>query len=126
MAGVEDSVRLHILRGDDVNACDDKGLTPLMIAASRNGASTCRLLLGSGADARLLNAAGLDALTLAKLAGALDAARILESALAIGYERSGDPLESTGAEPRASIAAIGTNVETLAAARRHLTPIAGE
>jgi len=27
MAGVEDSVRLHIQRGDDINACDDKGLT---------------------------------------------------------------------------------------------------
>ena len=114
MAGVEDSVRLHIQRGDDINACDDKGLTPLMIAASRNRASTCSLLLDSGADARLLNAAGLDALTLAKLAGAHDAAKILESALAIGYECSGDPLESRGVEPGTSIAAVGTNVETLA------------
>ena len=111
LAGVDDSVRLHIQRGDDINACDDKGLIPLMIAASRNRASTCRLLLDSGADARLLNAAGLDALTLAKLAGAHDAAKILESALAIGYERSGDPLESWDAEPGASITAIGTNVE---------------
>ena len=67
MAGVEDSVRLHIRRGDDVNARDDKGLTPLMIAASRNRAGTCKLLLDSGADAQLLNPAGLDALTLRSL-----------------------------------------------------------
>lgn len=112
MAGVEDSVRLHIQRGDDINACDDKGLTPLMIAASRNRASTCRLLLDSGANARLRNAAGLDAHTLARLAGAHDAAKILEYALAGGYESSGDPPESRGAVPGASTAAIGTTVET--------------
>ena len=50
MAGVEGSVRLHIRRGDDPNARDNQGLTPLMIAASRNRAGTCRLLLDSGAD----------------------------------------------------------------------------
>ena len=53
MAGVEDSVRLHIRRGDNFNARDDKGLTPLMIAASRNRASTCKLLLDSGADPQI-------------------------------------------------------------------------
>ena len=93
MAGVEDSVRLHIRRGDDVNARDDKGLTPLMIAASRNRAGTCKLLLDSGADAQLLNPAGLDALTLANLAGAHDTASVLRAALAIRPDHNGYPCE---------------------------------
>ena len=95
MVGVEDSVRLHIRRGDDVNARDDKGLTPLMIAASRNRAGTCKLLLDSGADAQLLNPAGLDALTLANLAGAHDTASVLRAALAIRPDHNGYPCEHT-------------------------------
>ncbi len=95
MAGVEESVRLHIRRGDDINARDDKGLTPLMIAASRNRAGTCKLLLDSGADAQLLNPAGLDALTLASLAGAHDTATVLQAALAIRPDHNGNPCERT-------------------------------
>ena len=111
MAGVEDSVRLHIRRGDDVNARDDKGLTPLMIAASRNRAGTCKLLLDSGADAQLLNPAGLDALTLAKLAGAHDSATVLQAELAIGSDYNGYPCEHSDVVPGAATVAIGAIVE---------------
>ena len=44
VAGVEGAVRLHILRGDDLNARDAQGLTPLMIAAASNKANDLRLL----------------------------------------------------------------------------------
>jgi len=111
MAGVEDSVRLHIRRGDDVNARDDKGQTPLMIAASRNRAGTCKLLLDSGADAQLVNPAGLDALTLAKLAGAHDSATVLQTALAIGSDHNGYPFEHSYLVPGAATVAIGVIVE---------------
>lgn len=111
MAGVEDSVRLHIRRGDDLNARDDKGLTPLMIAASRNRASTCKLLLNSGADALLLNPAGLDALALAKLAGAHESVTILKAALAIRSDHNGYPFEPSDVVPGASPVAIGAIVE---------------
>lgn len=111
MAGAEDSVRLHIRRGDNFNARDDKGLTPLMIAASRNRASTCKLLLDSGADPQLLNPVGLDALTLAKLAGAHDSAFVLQAALAIRSARSGYPFKHIEAVAGAATVAISVIVE---------------
>lgn len=85
-AGVESAVRLHIGRGDDLNSRDDKGLTPLMIAAARNKASICRLLLASNADSRLLDPLGRDALSIARGAGAIDAEAVLLLALAPSLE----------------------------------------
>lgn len=82
LTGVESSVRLHIDRGDNLNARDDKGLTLLMIAASRNKANICKLLLDANADPSLVDSSGRDALALAKAAGASDAAKIIERALA--------------------------------------------
>ncbi len=82
IAGVESAVRLHIDRGDDPNGRDDKGLTPLMIAASRNKADICRLLLASKANPRLLDPLGRDALAIATVAGASDAQAVLLLALA--------------------------------------------
>ena len=111
MAGVEDSVRLHIRRGDDVNARDDKGQTPLMIAASRNRAGTCKLLLDSGADAQLLNPAGLDALMLAKLAGAHDSATVLQAGLVVGSDHNGYPCKHSDVVPGAATVAIDAVVE---------------
>ena len=101
LTGVESSVRLHIDRGDNLNARDDKGLTPLMIAASRNKASICKLLLDSNADPSLVDALGRDALALAKAAGAADAAKVIELALnppsiavAVVPEKSPEPSET--------------------------------
>ena len=81
-AGAETAVRLHIARGDDPNARDDAGLTPLMIAAARNKAAVCRLLIEAGADLAALDLAGRSALAIAVASGATDAAAIIELALA--------------------------------------------
>lgn len=80
LAGVESAVQIHIERGDDLNARDDSGQTPLMLSAARNKAAVCKLLLAAGADARLLDPSGRDALTIAHAAGALDAASAIEAA----------------------------------------------
>lgn len=74
-------MRLHIDRGDNLNARDDKGLTPLMIAASRNRAGICKLLLDASADPKLVDGCGRDALAQAETAGAADAAQVIELAL---------------------------------------------
>jgi RNA polymerase primary sigma factor len=48
--GVEAAIKLHIAKGDDLNARDDAGYTPLMIAARKKQTNACRLLLENGAD----------------------------------------------------------------------------
>lgn len=79
VAGVESAVRIHIDRGDDLNARDDKGQTPLMLSAARNKASICKLLLAAGADADLLDPLGRSALSIAQVAGAIEAALAIEA-----------------------------------------------
>lgn len=68
-AGVESAIKLHIQRGDNLNARDANGLTPLMIAAIRNKANVVELLLAGGANPELKDPSGLDALTIAKKSG---------------------------------------------------------
>ncbi len=106
MAGVESAVRLHIDRGDDLDARDDKGQTPLMIAASRNKASVCQILLDAGADVGALGPCGRDALSIAISAGADAAAATIKGFLGI-------PARPNGADP-------------LAAAPTLSDPVAGE
>lgn len=45
------SVLLHVRRGTSLDGRDDKGMTPLMLAAAAGRAEICRLLLEEGADA---------------------------------------------------------------------------
>lgn len=80
VAGVESAVRIHIDRGDDLNARDDKGQTPLMLSAARNKASICKLLLDAGAQADLLDPIGRSALSIAQAAGAIEAASAIAAA----------------------------------------------
>jgi RNA polymerase primary sigma factor len=80
LAGVESAVQIHIDRGDDLNARDAKGLTPLMLSAARNNASICKLLIAAGADLNVLDGSGNDALRIAKGEGALEAVSVLEIA----------------------------------------------
>lgn len=65
LGGIETAVRLHIRRGDDLDARDGNGMTPLMLAASKNKGGICSILISSGADASLLDPSGRDALMIA-------------------------------------------------------------
>lgn len=78
LAGVETAVRIHIKRGDDLNARDDKGLTPLMIASAKNKGAICNLLLSSGVEPTLTDPSGRTALDIARSVGALQAISALE------------------------------------------------
>ena len=69
MSGVESTVQLHIDRGDDLNARDANGMTPLMLSAARNKPTICKLLLKAGADHVLVDPAGNTALDIAIAAG---------------------------------------------------------
>ena len=80
IGGVEAAVQLHVDRGDDLNARDDHGLTPLMLAASRNRARICRVLIEAGADLSARDGAGNDALSIARAGGATECAAEIEAA----------------------------------------------
>lgn len=79
LAGVETAVKLHIHRGDDLNARDGGGLTPLMLAASKNRVSVCSLLVEAGADHTLRDPSDRDALAIALAVGATGAAEVLSA-----------------------------------------------
>ncbi|WP_217469110.1 sigma-70 family RNA polymerase sigma factor [Burkholderia lata] len=83
MTGVESAVQIHIDRGDDLNARDGDGMTPLMLSAARNKAEICKLLLDAGADRTLLAPSGQTAHAIALTAGAHEAATVLEIARVI-------------------------------------------
>jgi RNA polymerase primary sigma factor len=61
ISGVEAAVRLHIERGDDINARDKDGATPLMLAAAKRKKGTVKILLDAGADVSLTDHHGKDA-----------------------------------------------------------------
>lgn len=80
VAGVESAVRIHIDRGDDLNARDGNGMTPLMLSAARNKPAICRLLLDAGADHCLVDPSGKTAQAIAIAAGAHEVAAVLLAA----------------------------------------------
>lgn len=79
IAGVESAVQIHIERGDDLNARDAGGMTPLMLSAARNRATICKLLLDAGADHGLLDNSGKTALEIAIAAGSEATMAILDA-----------------------------------------------
>ncbi|CAM9288651.1 unnamed protein product, partial [Ectocarpus sp. 12 AP-2014] len=112
IAGVESAVKLHIHRGDDLNARDKKGMTPLMLAACRKKAGIVRLLLAAGANPALSDFKGKDALVHAKEAGCPECFLLLREGLdvivakneykisttkhlSMGQEKEHSPLKAT-------------------------------
>lgn len=79
MAGVESAVQIHIDRGDDLNARDGNGLTPLMLSVVRNKPAVCKLLLDAGVDDRLVDPAGKTAFDIAIAAGTYEILAIFGS-----------------------------------------------
>ncbi len=76
--GVEAALKVHIAKGDDLNATDTSGNTPLMIAAGKNHVKVCRLLLENGVDPLLFNHLGKTAHAIAAEAGAREAADLIQ------------------------------------------------
>ncbi|MCW5235128.1 sigma-70 family RNA polymerase sigma factor [Verminephrobacter eiseniae] len=108
VAGVQSAVQIHIHRGDNLNARDFKGQTPLMLSAALNRAVICKLLIAAGADIGLLDPSGKDALSIAQDSGAREAALAIEATIARDtpvppikptLEEDGDVSDLTGWEP---------------------------
>ncbi|WP_312843354.1 sigma-70 family RNA polymerase sigma factor [Diaphorobacter nitroreducens] len=120
MAGVESAVQIHIDRGDNLNACDSGGMTPLMLSAARDKPSICKMLLEAGADHGLLDPSGRTALEIAIAAGSNATAAILASMHApppsslppgIGLD-VGSVQVSEALQPRACASKAATPFET--------------
>ena len=79
--GLDAAVREQLRRGADVNATDQRGCSPLMLASAAGHLGTCRILLEAGADVHLSDADGKDALALALQHGRDDVASLLRKHL---------------------------------------------
>lgn len=75
--GAMESVRLHLRSGSDVNAVDEKGRSPLILAATRGRLDLCRFLLEEGADPAIRDHEGNDALAVAQGRGQSEIATML-------------------------------------------------
>lgn len=81
IAGVEVAVKLHIARGDDLNARDSGGATPLMLASARKKKGIVQLLLAAGAKPELLDPEGRNALQYAEMGECAQCIALLKEAL---------------------------------------------
>lgn len=77
ITGVEAAVALHISRGDDLNARDSDGYTPLMLCALRNRPRVCKHLLAAGANPDTASRQGKTAHEIALERGATEVAELL-------------------------------------------------
>lgn len=87
ISGVETAIKLHIRRGDDLDARDGSGATPLILAAGKRRKGAVRLLLDAGANPTLADRSGMDALAHAVKGGCPDTIAVLTEAI----ERLAEP-----------------------------------
>lgn len=82
ISGVETAIKLHIRRGDDLDARDGSGATPLILAAGKRRAGVVRLLLDAGANPTLADENGMNALAYAVKGGCPETVAVLTEAVA--------------------------------------------
>lgn len=80
LAGSIESVRLHLRAEGNADAADEKGRSPLILAAARGRLDICRLLLEEGADPGIRDQEGNDALAIALSRGQAEIATLLANA----------------------------------------------
>jgi RNA polymerase primary sigma factor len=79
LSGVSSALKPHLQRGENVNATDAEGRTPLILSAYRGHLEICRILLEAGADPAIKDKNGDDALQIAIVRGYEPLAHLLAS-----------------------------------------------
>lgn len=79
ISGAIESVRIHLRSGDNVNVRDERGRTPLILAATRGHDEICRLLLQEGACLHARDQFGNDAASTAHAQGHGQIERLIQS-----------------------------------------------
>jgi RNA polymerase primary sigma factor len=103
LAGAKRAIQLHLQSGNDVNATDEKGRSPLHLAAAKGQSDICHFLLDEGADPALRDFQGNNALTVAKNHGHVEIVALLECLRAIptGDEASSEDSPAVVPQPEA-------------------------
>lgn len=86
--GQEHAVRTLIKMNIDVNAVDDMGRTPLMVAAAAGHGKMVQFLIENGADVEIKSPDGLTAMSIATQFGQVDATESIQAAL---VKKTGTP-----------------------------------
>jgi len=113
--GIEDVVTHQVNCGTDVNSCDEKGRSLLLLAASGGHATICKFLLEHGADAGLIDLEGKDAISVALERGHEVIVHLLKTHLKnepVQEENNAAPLNEEGP----TCAGDGVHEDTAAAA----------
>lgn len=116
ISGVETAIKLHIRRGDDLDARDSSGATPLILAAGRRRKGVVRLLLDAEANPMLVDQSGMNALDHAVKGGCSETIAILTEAVALftAAEPVAEPIVSKFEnELKVELEALPPMVETL-------------
>jgi FOG: Ankyrin repeat len=95
-SGDEDAVNAIIGRGGDVNACNDGGQTPLILAVIAGHSQILPSLLRAGANPLVCDNTGLNAIDWAERKGRTDLARSLSQQ----FNLSTAPFETAATKPR--------------------------
>jgi len=82
--GIKATILHQLNHGMDVNITDEKGRSPLILAASKGNAEICLLLLEHGADPAMHDPEGRDALSLASVNGHKNVESLLRQYLNTG------------------------------------------
>lgn len=105
LAGGVESVRLHLDSGHDVNGADERGRSPLILAAFKGHIEVCRLLLEAGADPFIRDNDGNDALSIALARSHTAVARLLSATKEAAATRPEvDPSSKVGDPARETLA----------------------
>lgn len=124
ITGVEAAVALHISRGDDLNARDSDGHTPMMLCALRNRHRICALLLAAGANAEVTSPQGQIAYEIAIEKGAAEVAKLLTPAKIEPTDNNIErPFSATAEEPNSEYSSVA-ELDAWEPEEEHAPPLA--